>query len=445
MKFFKINSKFLLLIFFASCVATQNNMQNQAETLVKAKKKQVVQKEEITDPYADNSIEEGEDYKSEEEKAWEADARKLTDNFTTFPSSDELTGFIDRSLSSPSIGCGDFYEDSNGVKRLANPAVRGARKVLATMFQSCSAIDKIIDVNTPSLRGIRAPKSAAGPRIRNITDTKAYISSHIVLKDLGEDPNYPGPQCTDARLKPPVYGYGSRKAPNRSGELNLFTKGEGVSSSSKPAAGIDCSSFISVALASQGLKVQTDSGPFSSLTTTNFNQTLHSKKSCLDTAKFDANNTIQAGDMINVSGNHIVMVDEIGNDPLAIKKYAKANNCKGIKISDFNFTYIHSGSINNGYGPSRVHISKHNGGTMFNNLRLSAVKMCQKIVKGTQTEVDSKKLTLSPKFDIIRHRTSDPECISDKRIKLKGEDCINGCYDKATGTEIINQRNTREV
>jgi len=444
--YLKINLFILIISLFASCVATQNNMQNQFETLVKSNQsKSSDNQKQSNDPYSNNLIDEGEDYKTEEELAWEKDADELTSNYTTFPSSNELTNFIDRSLSSPTVGCGSYYEGSNGQRRLANPAARGARKVLATMFQSCGAIDKVIDSSTPPLSGVSSSKARSGNRVRKITDSNAYINSHIVLKELQNDPSYPGPSCSDARDNPPVYGYGSRKAPNRSGELNLFSKGSGVSSSSRDAAGIDCSSFISVALASQGLKVKTDAGPFSSLTTTNFDQTMHAKNTCLDPAKFSASSSIEPGDMINVAASHIVMIDEVGEDPLAIKKFSKAKNCEAIQIKDFNFTYIHSGAINNSYGPSRVHISKHNGGTMFNNLRLSAIKMCKELSRGNTAEVATSKLTLSSKFDIIRHRSNDPECVSQKRIKLKGEECINGCYDKANGTEIISQRESRDV
>lgn len=451
MKNFKLTLLFLLI---ASCQSDKGGIRQNQDAFIQSVKKpariskpkpsttanqdNAVKKEvdEILDTsiYTNNYANEGEDHVSKEEEAWVKDAQKLTHGFSNFPSSTDLNNHLNDVLSPPAGGCLNFI-NHQGRKIVASPAVRGARKVYATMFQSCNVFDKVIDNTTPSLRGVSSYPSGAN-RIRKITNHKQYEDSHIVLSALDEGGNYPGPSCEDVRKMPPVYGYGSRKAPNNSGELNLFSKGEGVSSSSLNASGIDCSSFISVALATQGLKVTKNSPPFDPFTTSGLQQSVKGKNSCLENVKFSENTSIAPGDMINVAASHIVMIDEVGDDPLAIQKYASLNQCHKIKVSDFNFTYIHSGNVNNSYGPSRVHISKHNGGQMFDNLRMTAIKSCMNIVKGMKGEFNSKDLNINRKFDIVRHKSSDPSCISDKKIKLKNEECIDGCY--ADFEETIN-------
>lgn len=421
---------FILVFLAASCVANKSNIKTSQPEFLNS----VDRENTNAEKYKDNFIDEGEDELSEDEMAWRRDAAGLTNNYTSFPSSYEVTNFLNRSLSSPNPTCDQFEdntENPSDENSPTNPSLRGAHKVFATFFQSCNVFDDkfVINENTPNLRGVQSIPNG-NTKLRRVTSQRDYVNSHIILNSLDQKGNYPGEQCVDVRDKPPVYGYGSRKLPNNSGEINLFSKGGGVTGNSQEASGIDCSSFISVALGTQGLKVKKDAGPFTSMTTRDIQTISNSQNSCLKSSTFSEKSSIQAGDIINVAGSHVIMVDQVGDDPLAIKKFAKNNNCKNIQVTDFDFTYIHSGAVNNSYGPSRVHISKHRGGEMFNNLRQTAVKACLNIVAGKTSAMRAKDLNYNRNFDIIRHNSSDPSCVSDRRVKLKNEDCINGCFDK---------------
>lgn len=340
-------------------------------------------------------------------------------------------------LDPSSISCGDSaYRsplDYVEEKEPVNPAALGAKKVLSTFFQTCDALDAVIQESTPPLRGVTRIKTGRKdiPYKRKIYSNKKYVKSHILLSQLDQDPSYPGEMCLDMTKRPPLYGYGSRKYPNNKGEINLFTKGAGGTRGGA-ASQIDCSSFVSVALATQGLKVNSRTSKFQSLTTRNFKEELSKSGSCLKHATFKGDDTIHPGDMINVAGKHIVMIDEIGEDPLAIEKFAKKKKCNSISLSDFDFTYIHSGAIKNNYGPSRVHVTTHNGGTMFNNLRIAAIKQCKRIVANKTGEVSSDRLPPNRKFDIIRHNSDSPKCITDKKVKLRNEECVEQCMDERT-------------
>lgn len=395
-------------------------------------------------PAPDDEKREGPDpYKEPDESEWIHEARELTDNFSNFPSSNDVNEYLDNATNPPTEPC-DASVAAGGAgdpvveppeEKILPPAARGARKLLASFFQSCKAIDIPIDNDTPNLRGVTSARTidgqsgAAGGRIRKITNRRAYVNSHIVLKELKKDANYPeGPMCKDATKNPPVYGYGSRAIPNRDGSVRIIKKGGGVARTSAAAAGIDCSAFMNVALASQGLKITKTSGPFTGNTTRSFHAHVNSSNSCLKNAQISPEDNIRPGDMLNMAGSHVVMIDSVGDDPLGIKKYSASGNCNGINPAEFDFTYIHSGAIKNSYGPSRVKANIHRSGTMWNNLRVMAVKMCQQKVANDNGSVNSGKMAgISTRFNLIRHQSEEPECVSDKKVKIEGEDCINQC------------------
>lgn len=385
----------------------------------------------------DEKDETGEHRENENNDAWVRQQMDgLTDGYRNVPSSDRVTGVINNLLSGQVVDClpggipGQYSGGSANQK--LHPAAQGARKLLATLFQSCKAIDIPITASTPDLRGVEkakqygSQKGVAGGYLRKITNTQAYVSSHIVLKELENDPNYPAGVCKDATARPPVYGYGST-ARASGGELKLFQGGAGVASGSRPASGIDCSAFISAALASQGLKMSKKSGPYERVTTTGFHSKVNSANSCLNHAAVSADDPIRPGDMINKSGSHIVMVDAVGEDPLGIKKHSAAGTCDSITTRDFDFTYIHSGSIKGSYGPSRVKASMHSGGAMWNSMRVMAVKLCKKKVKNDTEYADSRMAGMDTRLSVIRHKTTDPECIGSTRMKLEGEECVDKC------------------
>ncbi len=373
----------------------------------------------------------------EQDTAFMSRIKKMKEE-NTFPSSHELNDIVNSGTSTPEPNCESQIE-SRGLseyiaapKKTENLAAIGAQKLLATFFQSCKALDTAITPETPLLQGVTKVRTSSKtiPYARKVTNTNRYVKSHIILNMLDHDSGYPGPMCEDMTKKPPVYGYGSRKLPGKDGEVKLFTKGTGVTSSSRPVVAIDCSSFVSIALGSMGLKVNQDGKSFESLTTASFENQVSRKGSCLKHARFKGYDTIKPGDMINVANSHIVMVDTISDDPLAVKKFSKLKKCDSISISDFDFTYIHSGAIKNSYGPSRVHISTHNGGTMFNNLRAAAVKQCKRLVAKNEGRVNSDDLAPNGKFAVIRHMSYNHECRTDKKISLQNEKCIEQCMNE---------------
>lgn len=373
----------------------------------------------------------------------DSSARELSRNFTTFPSSAELLSHIDRQVSPPNDPCppgareseseNEGEDKSSSVDVELAPAAVGARRTLATYFQSCRAVDIVMNPRTPNLQGVQRSRSfgehrgVQGGFLRKITNRQQYVDSHMVLSQLSEDSNYPKQRCQDMTERPPIFGFGSRPRPGQNGEINLFQGGGGVSPTSSPASGVDCSSFVSIAMANAGLRLSRGSGDvFQDTTTAGFRTLARQGNSCLDRPKMSAEKNLVSGDIINVSGNHMIMVDEVGDDPLAINRFAESGRCNDISHTDFDFTYIHSGAMRNGYGPSRVDASMRSSSVLFENLRLNAVQTCLAITRG-ESDVSQDDMQLSSRFDIIRHKSDDPECVAPRRNVLRGEECIRDC------------------
>lgn len=383
---------------------------------------------------------------------------------------------LDR-LYGPNLNCDKenslLKKDERGLFIGDDPVAIGARKFLATLFQSCDALnnDSTLQIQNgqnnkvkiTKLAGVSRRNGNTGPR--RIINREKYIESHPTLKQLKIKKDaglYPpsGRACADALNNPPVYGYGSKANINRKGEIELTTLGPGNSGKNgariydgvTPQA-IDCSGLVSSILAMQGLKISPKHNDKAQIYSTSmFKNQANAKTSetCLNHARFRGMESLLTGDLINVGGSHIVVVDSIGEDPLGIKKHSRTKTCKDLSVNSLDFTYIHSGAMNGTntahIGPSRVHISYHNDtdkslggaspGTMFNNLVALAQKRCFEIV-GRENFDESSSFGKSgnPNFGLLRHVANDDRekittnmknnCKMSKPVKVKGTECID--------------------
>lgn len=359
---------------------------------------------------------------------------ELTSGYSNLPSSADVTDYIDDQLSGNLQDCDPGTRAATTTPNRAHILGKGslgARQVLATIYQSCEAIDTVMDQTTPRLSGVSTQQAVLAYngqnfRQRVINNRTAMVNSHIVLSKLDADPSFPAEGCIDTTKQPPVYGYGSRKGLRRE-EINLFTRGEGVAANGVRASGIDCSEFISAAFAAEGLKFRTNETDFNSFTTSSLHDISVGPTSCIAPVEFNLPQTIASGDVINLASSHVIMVDTVGDDPLGIRKYSSTNDCNSITISDFDFTYIHSGALNN-YGPARVDAKIHAASpdTMFRNLLIQARAACHNVVAGN--EKSSRQRT--SRFSILRHESSNPACYYDEPAKLKGGQCVQQCLEQ---------------
>ncbi|MEH0860714.1 MULTISPECIES: hypothetical protein [unclassified Halobacteriovorax] len=417
-----IISIFIILAVSTSCQMTGDQIQNGQSQMMAER---IYKESDILDA-VDDVI--GPDGRPIKDRSSQEAMEDLTDDYTNFPSSNEVNNYINESLSFNGQCRIEEADKDYAYGTLYTRGSMGARRVLATIYQSCDAIDFVMDETTPRLSGVSTRPATltdgSNFRQRVITNRNAMVNSHAILSQLDKDPEFPSEKCIDTTQRPPVYGYGSRKG-LRSREINLFTRGQGVAKNNVQASGIDCSEFISAAFAAEGLKFNKSDRDFNSLTTTSLHYASDNSDSCVKPVEFDLPYSIQSGDIINLKGSHVLMVDTAGPDPLGIRGAAESNSCNSITINDFDFTYIHSGALNN-YGPARVSAKIHatKRSTMFNNLLAQARTACTRLVQG---RASSQKMR-SGRFSILRHDSGNPACYYEDYGKLKGEECINQCF-----------------
>lgn len=316
----------------------------------------------------------------------------------------------------------------NDKQIMATSASLGARRVIATMYQTCKALDPVIDgtfaINNNVSRDSRRKRSLSNATI------PTYLRMNPFSRDR-ETP--PGPGCFDIADKPPVYGYGAKPSSNSTSisvTTNQAVSGKcgpnGISCGSHAIQSVDCSGFIAAALATQGLRLKAgqDFNP-AWFSTSYFASAAKERNSCFADVPISAGISIMPGDIVSYANNHVIMIDEVGEDPLGIKKYsAEGRNCNDIHYRDFDFTYMHSGSIGN-YGPARVSSKYHQRvpGTIFKTLRVKAIEACRAIKTGAAAAKVSQ-----GNFGVIRHRGNAVEgCVGSPK-PLEGEQCIEGCF-----------------
>lgn len=311
---------------------------------------------------------------------------------------------------------------------LATSASLGARRVLATMYQSCQALDPIIDGTKKVENSI--VKDASGRRGLSSAKIETYLEQNMFSRGRVKPPPA---GCFDLAKKPPVYGYGAKGKVNKAkGTIDLsFNQADqcqtsGISCQSSPLQAVDCSGFVAAALATQGLRmtVGQDTHP-AWFGTSHFASASKKRNSCFADVAISDNLSIMPGDIISYSDNHVIMIDEVGPDPLGIKKFsAPGKNCNDIHYKDFDFTYLHSGSIGN-YGPARVSSKYHERvpGTIFKTLRVKAIEACRKIQDGTPAVS-----VTQGKFGVIRHRGAAVDGCVGPAKPLEGEQCVASCF-----------------
>lgn len=124
---------------------------------------------------------------------------------------------------------------------------QGLNRVFATAYQSCRVLDlPEIDKTTPDAIGIkRIGTRPDGGGVRIIDNFALVQKTHYYVKNVATQSS-----CINVQNNPPIYDFGG-KAGNTKGRLDLFKN----NSDGSQALGIDCSGYISAAIAAAGLKL----------------------------------------------------------------------------------------------------------------------------------------------------------------------------------------------
>ena len=299
-----------------------------------------------------------------------------------------------------------------------HPVVYGARKVMTTAYQSCQVLQlPLISHSYSGVQGILKRASRSGNHyIRNIADLSKVNRTHYYLQSQ----NSSSDQCLDISKKPLIFDYGGKPLVNQLPypTINLFRN----AGSGSRVLGLDCSGFVLSALASAGLRVQKNKPirgfHISGISSWDFRRASR-RLSCFKKVNPAFKNPIAPGDII-ASNGHVLIVDQVSNDPLGLFQKKSRRQCSFSKISSqqFNFSAIQSSAIFNGIGINRIHIRDIDHPQMLKGLRKFASYSCYKKF-GRKSSNNRSDVT------ILRHSLSQ-NC-REMEMRLAGQECLSSC------------------
>ena len=301
--------------------------------------------------------------------------------------------------------------------------LHGAHLTFATAYQSCRVLSlPPLNNDVPDLRGIEVVGVARdGGDIRKITSLRDFVKSNPYYKGYSVQKN-----CMDMRKMPVIYNYGGRPIiqATASGRyvVDLFKMQIGSGDSRED--GIDCSGFVATALAAAGIRLHAgvDFNPddISNIDTYQFMEPQQNGFSCLQKASMGVNGSLRAGDIV-VKPGHMVLVDSVGQDPLAFNSIKEAAACDKISSDDFDFVMMQSSSTKDGLG-----LNKYVGSDLLDNiddfkngLLLFARQACRARLQGKVVYPNDRNI------QVLRVRES-PECVQ-QPVYLTGQSCVQAC------------------
>ncbi|MGZ3722935.1 MAG: hypothetical protein ACXVA9_08405, partial [Bdellovibrionales bacterium] len=310
------------------------------------------------------------------------------------------------------------------LKKTQSPEVYGARRTLAVAYQSCDVL-KLAPLTsaTPSVVGILDyDVRADGGHVRKISSisdlqaTDYYIHNQTLAKS----------SCFNVHNNPLIYNFGGKPYTTTSDEtkLDMFTP----VNTGGPTLGIDCSAFVFSALTVGGLKLDPDpkkitkASLVSGIPSGAFKEPQINGMRCLQKISVDAKTSILPGDIAAING-HVIMVDAIGADPLAISEIKTLADCTAANINPakFDFAISQSAPVKNGIG-----INRHRGAdymsqssTIRNGFIAYAVAACRAKFGATAD-------LSSPNFSLVRHAKT-AECLLPKPLVMAHDDCVAAC------------------
>lgn len=293
----------------------------------------------------------------------------------------------------------------------------GINRVFATAYQSCRVLDlPPMDGNTPDVVGITRTgthSDGIGGK-REVTDLKSVQKTHYYIRGIATESS-----CFKVAGNPLIYDYGG--SPAISGTTLNFFKNAG---SGTNALGVDCSAFVSSAIAVVGMryKPNLDNKPiYTRQTSSKFIDAAKSGFTCFDNVTVTPKQSIAAGDILGVNG-HVVIVDRVGKDPFGLAAIKKESDCSNLNYKNFDIVVAQSSPSKNGIGLNKYDVRNYLDET--SKIRTAFVEMGKQacLAQFQQKNIKPK----SADWGFLRHKGT-AACLA-PRVSLEGESCAKSCF-----------------
>lgn len=237
-------------------------------------------------------------------------------------------------------------------KKSNEPEIYGSRKVFATAYQGCSSIElPVMDDRSPAVAGIVITGThPAGGKRREINDVQKAYQTHYYISQ-----QQPDTQCKDLSRSPLIYDFGGKPYASSSNQstLNFFVN----SGSGTKVLGVDCGGYVFSAMMVGGLRLKSNI-PMKAVHIYNISASANpqaNKYDCLDFVSTNKGVDMEPGDIVSTPA-HIIMIDQVGDDPLAIDSITRVEDCREgmINSNNFNFVISQSSPSKGGIGINRI-------------------------------------------------------------------------------------------
>lgn len=293
--------------------------------------------------------------------------------------------------------------------------VYGGMKTFAVAYQSCEVLNlEPMSASSPSVKGVEIDKrhpSGSG-WIRKIASVTDVNRTHNYIKGQTQ----PSSSCFKVSESPLIYDFGGKPYATSAldSSFDLFRNaGSGGSH-----LGIDCSGYVFAAYASAGLKFKSSTHKASLVSGIGTSSLRNVKSSGLNCLK-EVEGDLAAGDMIVING-HVVMVNEINEDPFAVSGFRSVGECSNVKSENFQFVISQSSPSKGGIGINRMYAADYLAGssTMRSGLLAHARKACER-------RFGFNKALINSNVTVLRHKGT-PECIGPE-LAIERESCLSSC------------------
>ena len=300
--------------------------------------------------------------------------------------------------------------------------VYGAWKTMATAYQSCDVVGMDpMTSETPSTQGVTQYLHKKGVYYRKISNLNEFLRTNPYYKGY----RAPAATCVPVEKNPLVYDFGGKPSyASSTSPLNLFKE---AGNGTPDVLGVDCSGFITTAMLTAGLRLQSGTALRSSFVESfaarSYQNPVKSKMTCLAPISVSKTKTIMPGDIL-ASATHVLMIDSVGADPFGVNQIASASQCTSANVdyAKFNFTVIQSSSVKNSIGINRIQASSYFGGSetaMRIALEEYAIGACRARFGSATTPVVSE-------ATIVRH-SGTAACLESSPVALTSQECLDTC------------------
>ncbi|MGE3683425.1 MAG: hypothetical protein AB7G93_17010 [Bdellovibrionales bacterium] len=303
------------------------------------------------------------------------------------------------------------------------PEILGLKQTLATAYQSCDVLTlPPMTSQTASVRGVEiVGRHPQGGQRRKIASLASVNASHYYIQGQRLAKN----SCFEVRNDPMIYDFGGKPyTTSRSpAELNMFKNG----GSGEPVLGVDCSALVFSALALAGLKMDPDpekplkASLVHGIGSRAFKEPQSNGMRCLQKITLTRTTSLLPGDVIAING-HVVMVDDMGEDPFGLDEITRAADCNANQISynRFDFVIAQSSPSKGGIGINRYLAKDYlkESSTFREGLTRYAVAACRARF-GLSPNLNS------PDLSVVRHKKTK-ECL-DQRLVATNAACVDSC------------------